>query len=304
MFKKLIFLLLCGMSICQANTSFVTGSLMGQLGNQLFAIAAIQSYAWDHNVPAFFPELHLDWYNIPYNREHIFFRVNASPLPRAYSHEFNQSTPLSFDVISELPDLYLRGYFQSWRYFHHHREKILELFAPSDAYTSYLENKYGDLLAHPNTVALHVRTYSRWKHEMNVHGFIGLDYYKKAISYFPEDTLFVVFSDRIHWCKKHFSQLCKNVVFIEGNDHIADLYLMSRMKHMIMGASTFSWWGAYLNRNRHKIIIAPDQWMHPAYIPCRNYLRDYYLPEWKIIPIEFGEYPADIDGPSASWDDG
>ncbi len=303
MFKELICLLLCGLSFCHANTSFVTGNVMGQLGNQLFQIATIQSYAWDHDVHAFFPDLHSEWYNIPHNREHMFFRLDASSPPRAHSHQFAQSAPQGFEPIPELSDLYLYGYLQSWKYFHHHREKILDLFAPSDVYTTYLENKYGDLLAHPYTVALHVRTYSRWKHETNTHPFVGLDYYKEAIGYFPEDALFVVFSDRIEWCKKHFSQLCKNVVFIEGNDHIADLYLMSRMKHMIMGASTFSWWGAYLNRNCAKIVIAPDQWIHPSYIPCRNYLRDYYLPEWNILRIEFGEYPEDIEGQSTSIDD-
>lgn len=125
---------------------------------------------------------------------------------------------------------------------------------------------------------------------------------------FPEDTLFVVFSDRINWCKHHFSKLNKNIVFIEGNTHIQDLFLMSMLKSHIISNSTFSWWGAYLNTHPSKIVVAPNFWLNP-----RNYpppLPDtFYFPDWKTIEADYdAPYPEDMHwydshSQSRDWND-
>lgn len=273
---------------------YVTCRIEGQLGNQLFMIAATLAYAWDNDTSPIFPELNRGDWNIPYNRQHIFFRLDPSSLPRPIQNAYHHPYFLNSDKIPYRPDQYLTGFFQSWKYFHHQREKILEALAPSESINDYLQIKYGDILAHPNTVAVHVRTYSPEVQSVGGLFFLGLSYFERAMGLFPEDTLFIVFSDRINWCKHHFLSFNKNIVYAEGNDHIQDLFLMSKMKHHIISNSTFSWWGSYLNINPNKIVIAPSLWVNP-----RNYANllsdNLYFADWIILDVDYdAPYPKDI----------
>lgn len=293
MIKRFILLVITVFAL-PLQASYVSCQLNGQLGNQLFEIATALAYAWDYGVDAVFPELHSSYLGMSTNRDRIFFRLNASTPPSPYQYQFVQQSCHSAERIPYYPNLYLKGYFQSWKYFDHHRERLLPAFSPSSNDVAYLNDKYGELIEHPKTVAIHVRMSHRWKHEENLHPFVGLDYYERAIALFDEDSLFVIFSDRISWCKRHFTSLCKNVIFIEGNDHVQDLHLMSKMKDIIVGTSSFSWWAAYLNENPHKKVVVPNQWLHENYVRCVDYLDNYYLPGWVILPVEFGQYPDDL----------
>jgi hypothetical protein len=73
------------------------------------------------------------------------------------------------------------------------------------------------------------------------------------------DKYYIIFSDDISWCKENLSFL-NNKIFIEGNTDFQDLYLMSKCKNNIIANSSFSWWGAWLNTNKDKIVIAPKKW--------------------------------------------
>lgn len=284
-------------SITADEKPIITAYLWGQLGNQMFLVAAALAYAWDHDAHAVFPDLNKPDYRLSHNRDGIFFRLEA-PLesPRPITRYFTESTWHSSEKIPVQPDQIIYGYFQSWQHFHHHRDKVLAAFAPSEEILSYLKAKYADLINAPNTVSLHVRTFNKKLHYEKIHPFIGLEYYRAAMDLFPPDTVFVVFSDRIQWCKKHFSKMKRQFVFIEGNDFIEDFFLMSMMKHQIICNSSFSWWAAYMNQNPGQTVIAPKCWMHPDYYdfppPQPN---DFYLPHWTIVQQNYDEpYPVDM----------
>jgi len=275
---------------------YVTCDIRGALGNQIFEIVTTLAYAWDYGAVAVFPDLNRTDSNISYNRDRIFFRLDASNSPRPFSTSFSEASWHSSERIPFQKDQKLFGYFQSWRRFDHHREKLLEVLAPSVAILSYLGQKYSELISHPNTVGIHVRTFNPHLHYIKRHPFLGLEYYQKAMDLFPSDTLFVVFSDRINWCKKHFPETGKNFVFIEGNDAVQDLFLMSMMKHQIIANSSFSWWAAYLNQNPEKMVIAPNSWMHPDLFAFPLVQpNELLLPDWLMVNPNFSApYPDDM----------
>jgi hypothetical protein len=89
-------------------------------------------------------------------------------------------------------------------------------------------------------------------------------YYSKAIDLMNQkypDATFFVFSDEPHCASKYFTGL--NFVLVNGNaglNSYIDMQLMSQCKHHIIANSSFSWWGAWLNGQPNKIVVAPSVW--------------------------------------------
>ena len=88
--------------------------------------------------------------------------------------------------------------------------------------------------------------------------YILNEYYKNALDIIGGYENLYVFSDDINWCKTNLK--FKNMVFVEGNDDVEDLWLMSLCDHNIIANSSFSWWGAWLNINPNKKVISPKRW--------------------------------------------
>jgi hypothetical protein len=83
------------------------------------------------------------------------------------------------------------------------------------------------------------------------------EYYTPATNYF-KDTTFIIFSDDLNLAKQKFNKP-KMVVF-DSNDEVLNMTCMSLCDNNIIANSTFSWWGAYLNKNKNKTVIAPKKW--------------------------------------------
>ena len=97
-------------------------------------------------------------------------------------------------------------------------------------------------------------------------GSFGNDYYQKAMNYISskvENPVFYVFSNDIPWVKENIDFSNRTVVYREPEDIVddfEDFLIMTECKHSIIINSTFHWWGARLNYNKDKIVVAPQKW--------------------------------------------
>ncbi len=275
----------------KTENSFVCPIMKGQLGNQLFICSTTLAYAWDYNAEALFYNLNRKENRTSYNKDRLFFRLKTVHPDRRFKHIFKEKVWYSSERIPFLEDIVIEGYFQSWKHFHHHREKILETFEPSQFTKNYIHNTYQHLLYRSDTVAVHVRTADHVVHESSI-PFLGEEYFINAMNLFPDHYHFVFFSDRINWCKNRFMKLKKNITFIEGNYAIEDMFLMAKCKHQIIGNSTFGWWAAYLTKDSEKKVVAPERWIAEFEHPCPK--QDLYLQGWLTVPFTKQPYPEDM----------
>ena len=92
---------------------------------------------------------------------------------------------------------------------------------------------------------------------------------------FPKAEFFI-FSDDIEWVKENIDFDCK-VNYVKGNNpNYEELRLMYSCKHFIISNSSFSWWGAWLNTNPEKIVVAPKEWLQGMDTPdiwCEGWIR-------------------------------
>lgn len=259
-----LFSLLCAAffafsSLSAEERPYVIGSILGGLGNQMFEVATTCALAWDHGAEPYFP----DFIPLaPYSQSlhHVLFRCALHPPKNEITCEW--ATPVyGYEPIPFTNGMRISGYSQSEKYFAHHRDRLIRFFAPKDSDLEYIKSKYGWVLDHPNSVCAHVRYYFAEKPDEPSFRQYDEEYYEKAMSLFSSDVLFVVISDNMSFAKKIISTQGRNVVFIENEPHYIDFYLQTLCKHNIIGNSTFSWWGAWLNQNPGKIVIRPKEWI-------------------------------------------
>lgn len=286
--------------------------LIGGLGNQMFQYAAGKALALHLGT-----ELKLDINHLEaetrneYTKRHFelnCFKLNSSiankedlavyfPIKTTFLKRMSQRffASLSKGKIFYEPEkkytseffqlsdnTYLTGFWQSEKYFRKYAAQIRSDFRPLNTLPSDLE-LLKEKISESESVSLHVRRgdYVILKSASDFHGSCGLDYYSKAVEALSSNKkieLFV-FSDDIYWCKQNLN-FDVPVTYVEQNNGACwDLYLMSLCKHNIIANSSFSWWGAWLNENSEKVVVAPEYWFKSV----KSKELDIIPDAWKII---------------------
>lgn len=181
------------------------------------------------------------------------------------------------DLLKASDNVYLKGYWQSEKYFEQAKPQIYRDFqfksSPSFANKSMLD-KIGNS---QNPVSLHIRRgdYVADKKTNEFHGTASLEYYDRAIEHISKNIqtpTFFVFSDDPKWCRQNL-KLNFPTTFVDHNPPTSgyeDMRLMSTCKHHILANSSFSWWGAWLNKSGSKIVIAPKKWFQDPTINTKD----------------------------------
>ena len=247
----------------------------GRLGNQMFQYAALRGIAtkrgYDWCIP---PDTydHKDNYGLFETFEMTNVKEsNIGFVEGNCIHENNFCfIPEFFD---ECPDnVSIDGYFQTEKYFTHIEKEIREDFTFRKDYLLHCQKYIGSLSNHP--IFLHIRRGDAIGREQ-YHPILSIKFFEDALEQFPKDTLCFVFTDDMEWCKSQELFKQERFLFNEKNERYSyknidgsgklqntllpqiDLCLMSLCSGGIIANSSFSWWGAWLQNNRGKV-IAPD----------------------------------------------
>jgi hypothetical protein len=273
----------------------IAARLKGGLGNQLFQLSTAFAAAKANN-----DEFVID-YDIKHHsgqgHKHIKYKDNLyENLPEKSIKGddlqiYNEPAFCYSPIPKYTGNIIIDGYFQSEKYFINYRDDVIKMFTFPDDIKDGARKKIDKIKSHFNreqTVCIHVRRgeYLKLQH---IHIVQPKEYYLNAMEKFDKSkTVFIVISDDMDWCTVNLNYY-KTAFCNTGYDYdtepistdlceLFDLHLASLCDHNIIPNSSFGWWGAWLNENKDKKVIAPSVWFGPG--GPQDY-HDMYCDGWE-----------------------
>lgn len=229
------------------------------------------AYAWRHGLEFTLPNY---TENPRWNPIYLQHLVNPGWNPDLPNVTIRESRftyqELPFEIYYRRRNVILDGYWQSEKYFKAFRDRLLDAFGYPWGCAS-------------GTVSVHVRRgdyLTIRKNGVLKHPPVTKEWMERAMRTFP-GARFLFFSDDIGWCQEAFGGR-DDCSFSVGKSEEVDLIEMSQCEHQICSASTYSWWGAYLNRNPDKRVVMPAHWLSPGWGGLDT--RDVVPSEWERMP--------------------
>ena len=269
-------------------------NLCGGLGNQLFKIYALLSYCIDNDLQFVFEKIQPEHWDrqITYWDNMFSGLVKYSKQMKLHYNDWKQSK-FNYEKIPKFDkeqDIKLIGCFQSYKYFENNFEKINEILD--------INNKRNLIYIKKNInfdtiISLHFRI-GDYPNMPQHHPLLSYEYYKDAINkiivltnnnnwtviYYYEANDEKIVNNIVIQLKKEFPFLNFCACDTTMNDW-EQMLEMACCKHNIIANSTFSWWAAYYNKNKEKIVCYPNTWFGPAL--SHHNLIDLHPNDWVKI---------------------
>jgi len=289
-------------------------NLKGGLGNQLFEYASALAIATARNQKLAFDVQ--SFMSDSYGRQYAFepFKINyrlyaqedinsflkltlqeriLNYLKPRESKRYYSLRDQEFDpsiLNATVKNQYLNGYFANPSYFEDIRPELLQQVSlKENLQTNAFKNKV-KWIKQNKFISVHIRRadYISDKGANQLFETLRRDYYDRCIAHFEADAScskkFLFFSDDIEWVKSEFQDL-DHCYFIEEPELYKDYYdlmLMASCEHNIIANSTFSWWGAWLNTNPEKTVLAPQKWYRNEHYQ-KNYQTFTFIPKTWLL---------------------
>lgn len=294
----------------------ITIELMGGLGNQLFQIFVVMALAYKYNLTYYFPsdEITHGWRKTTYWTSllsELQSKVKAKTLTisritikEPHFEYMNIENIIAQYITGEDNvvlqndiEIYLFGYFQSWKYFDHYKENIFKCIK-LNTQQQILKQKMMDnnitQECFDNMISMHFRL-GDYKNKQEHHPIMPIEYYKNALhhimSYTNKDfwNIMIICEDEdidtvnqnIDILEREFPKIVVNR--ISNLEDWEQMLAMSLCKHNIIANSSFSWFGAYFNQYPDKVVCYPNKWFGPA--QGNKNLQDLCPNEWKKIIV-------------------
>ena len=248
----------------------------GRLGNQMFQYAFIRGMSKKHGYDFMIPDANANRFD-NYGLFECFELEGCKTGEGSYPTLECRDTAFNQKFLDECTDnTNYSGVFQTEKYFADATEELRKDFTFHkdilNPCQEFIDN-VGDV------IFLHVRRGNsnlvgkrgeKWSYQMlqDYHPLMKKEYYLEALSHFDESKKVIVLSDTIDWCKKQdwlqddrflFSDSSYEVFDDGASVPYIDICLMSLCSGGIIANSSMSWWGAWLQNDRGKV-VAPHPW--------------------------------------------
>jgi len=254
------------------NRHMVGMNIMGGLGNQLFQFAGLQhlTTATGRVTRLVNPGFQSPHSNLSY-WDTIFSKWAKLSTGRfdTYADEYRISMAYTdwVPVLSKATSTLFTGYFQDYRY-------VANDFVDTLVLPTEVLAKYPDI---GSKVFIHVRG---GDYAGNASFDVNLDkYYGRAIAKFPGASFVIFTNDEPFLLTRPWLEGLDYTIVRENE--LDTLVLMSKCAGAICANSTFSWWGAWLNRNR--TIVFPSRWVNPS---AKHKYEGLYFPGVQTCEVE------------------
>jgi hypothetical protein len=267
--------------------------LHGRMGNQLFQFAFGHILAKKNKTILL---VEVDKHKFYLNGFKLPFPYNLFSKPLLYRLYNQLSSRLKFKNKVELLDLKKRieltkntnntvynGYFQDASFFEPYIKDIQQLFSIKPFIKKQFDKKYGDLFLNRKTLVISMRLGEDYQRFIlpdlnNATVFLPINWYNNVLQkiQYEYESIFII-SDEMNEAKKILG-VNEKFIFVEDTPEI-QIQLLMNADACIIANSSFSWWGAFLNRKVNKKIYAPVYWAgynakieYPAGIMAKDFI--------------------------------